>query len=277
MTPYNWIREVSGMSDDELQKEIGESCINIDIYADDTKEFVKKTPQSLPEDSINLFDKNQVSFYKDNNIVQEVIAYYKRRKLDVAINKPDALYVSLKDYVHKNRLILPFKNTEGKIVHYQSRQVFDWDDKSSYISKQNSDKTIFGMEKIDPTIDDVFVFEGPIDSCFMKNGIAVAGINEGHHKFTTIQEEQLEELKFFKKTWVLDNQWNDKAARIKTEYLLEQGECVFIWPEKFIDYKDFNQLCIQTNRNEIKHSFVKKNALCGKEGLLKYKVLFSKY
>lgn len=274
-TPYNWIREVSGMSDDELRKDMGDTSTNIDLYLE-TKEFKKKKSPQLPEDSINLFDKNQVEYYKDNNIVDEVLKYIRKRRLENAVNAPHAFYVSLKDFVHKNRLIIPFRNTEGKIIYYQSRQVFDWDSRESYLSKSNSDKSIFGIDRVDPSLDSVFIFEGPLDACFVRNGVAVAGINEGHHRFTHTQEEQLEELKFFNKVWVLDNQWIDKAAREKTTILLEQGECVFVWPEKFSNFKDFNQLCIFTGRNEIKHSFIRKNALCGKEGLLKYKVLTSR-
>jgi hypothetical protein len=88
--------------------------------------------------------------------------------------------------------------------------------------------------------------------------------------------DQLEELKFFKKIWVLDNQWIDETARVKTLLLLEQGECVFIWPEKFKSFKDFNELCIYLKQDAIPHSFIKKNSTCGKGAILKFKVLFGK-
>jgi hypothetical protein len=125
-------------------------------------------------------------------------------------------------------------------------------------------------------LDDVFIFEGPLDACFVRNGVAVAGINEGHHRFTPIQLDQLEELKLFNKIWVLDNQWIDKAARLKTQVLLEMGECVFIWPEKFKQFKDFNELCVHCGLDEIKHGFLKANSTCGKGAIVKFKVLFGK-
>jgi hypothetical protein len=208
-------------------------------------------------------------------LVQTALSYIKGRRLNTAVNKPSAFYISLRDYTHKNRLVIPFLDTSGNFIHYQSRRIFAWDEKPNYLTKFGSDKSIFGIERIDPSLDDVFIFEGPLDACFVRNGVAVAGINEGHHKFTPIQLEQLEELKFFKKIWVLDNQWIDKASRAKTLVLLEQGECVFIWPDKFKKFKDFNELCVFCKLDEIAPQFIKKHSFCGKSGLLKIKLLWS--
>lgn len=275
LKPYKWIKEVSGMSDEEIRQDF-ENHGSVLEYDPNKKETNKPKPHSLPEDSINLFDDLQISYYQDDSVVQSVLEYLKRRRLNTAVNKPDAFFLSKKDYSHKNRLIIPFKDTKGKIIFYQTRKIFDWDDKPDYLSKFGADKSFFGMERIDPSMDSVFIFEGPLDSCFVKNGIAVAGINEGNHKFTHIQLDQLEELKFFNKIWVVDNQWIDKAAREKTLILLEQGETVFIWPEKFKVFKDFNDLCMYCKLDEIKHDFIKKNSQCGKSAVLKFKVLFGK-
>jgi hypothetical protein len=262
------------MSDEELQKDIGNNQVSVELVFDDPKPL-KKQP-SLPEDCINLFDPIQLEFYKKDHIVQTAIAYLKGRRLLTAVNKPSAFYISLKDYTHKNRLVIPFLDTSENFIHYQSRRIFAWDEKPNYLSKFNSDKSIFGIDRVNSEYDDVFIFEGPLDACFVRNGVAVAGINEGHHRFTPIQLDQLEELKLYKKIWVLDNQWIDKASRAKTLVLLEQGECVFIWPEKFKQFKDFNELCVYCGLDEIKHEFIKKNSTCGRGAIVKFKVLFGK-
>ena len=270
LKPYNWIRQVSGMTDKQLQKDIGDNQTTVDLNFDIPLP-TKKLP-SLPDDSINLSDATQLSFYKSNDIVKTALSYIKNRRLDTAVNKCN-FYISLKDYTHKNRLVIPFLDTEGNFIHYQSRRLFEWDEKPNYLTKFNSDKSIFGIDRIDSALDDVFIFEGPLDACFVRNGVAVAGINEGYHRFTPIQLEQLEELKLFNKIWVLDNQWIDKAARLKTEVLLEMGECVFIWPEKFKKFKDFNELCVYLGKDEISHAFIKKHSFCGKHGILKSKLM----
>lgn len=263
------------MSDKALWDDLENNCSSVDVKLE-ADEFVPRKQNTLPEDCINLFDEQQVSFYKKDHIVQTAMAYIKSRRLDTSINKPDAIFLSRNDFFHKNRLILPFKDSDGKIIFYQTRKLFEWDDKPDYLSKFDADKAIFGMNNINPSLDEVFIFEGPIDSCFVKNGIAVAGINEGHHRFTPTQFNQLEELKLFKKIWVLDSQWIDKASREKTKILLEQGECVFIWPKKWGKFKDFNEICVKYGIDQISKSFIRENSLYGKGGVLKIKVLFSK-
>ena len=274
LKPYNWIREVSGMSDKELRIDYEAFSPDVEDVTPETDRQVVRVIPSLPEDSINLFDKLQVEFYKHNPTVATALKVIKNRRIDTGINAPDAIYVSLTDIVHKNRLIIPFKDGNGKIVFYQSRKMFEFDEKPKYTCKQGADKSIYGIDHVDSKLDTVFIFEGPIDSFFVQNGLGLAGINKGHHKFTQVQQDQLEELKLFKKIWVLDNQWIDKTSREKTENLLDMGECVFIWPKHYMEYKDFNEICVTKSLDQISPTFIKKNSKCGRSAILKFKILF---
>jgi hypothetical protein len=275
--PYKWIREVSGMSDKQVWEEVEKGDFGvIDVLnLDDGVKTERKIP-SLPEDSINLFDPIQVSHYKDNDVVQKMMSYIKYRRLDTAINRPDAFYVSLKDFTHKNRLIIPFKDDNGKIIFYQSRKVVDWDDKDGYISKIGGDKSLCGMDKIDPSMDSVFLFEGPLDSFFIKNGLGLGGINKGSG-FTHVQEEQLKELELFEKIWFLDSQWIDKTSRIKTEKLIDEGASIFFWPENYGKrFKDLNQMCMALKIDQISPKFVKENTSRGIAASVKLKMINGK-
>lgn len=266
--PYNWIRQVSGLSDAELFKEIDEGDYDVGIQWEDKKE--KEQVPTLPEDSINLFDPNQVEYYKSDGLIRKVVRFIEDRRLDTAVNKPRALYFSLKDKVHKFRLVIPFFDTEGELVYYQSRKLFDFDKKEKYISKTGGQRTIFNIDKVDSSLDEVFIFEGPIDACFTKNGIAIGGINVSSQLFSQLQEEQMKSLMFFKKIWVLDSQWLDETSLEKTEILLRERERAFIWPENVgTRYKDFNEMCVALRLNEIHGDFIKKNTFEGLEGVLK--------
>ena len=144
------------------------------------------------------------------------------------------MYVSLNDVVHKNRIVIPLVNERGEIEFYQTRTVLAKDnvDRPKYLGKGGSEKTLFNIDKVSSDHDKVYIFEGPIDSFFVKNSIAVAGITERGRSFTARQEEQMNTtLKWHDKVWILDSQWGDRASLIKTEALLKQGETVFIWPE----------------------------------------------
>ena len=215
----------------------------------------------------------QQSFYKDNIIVRACNHIIKSRKLDTAVNRPDNLYVSLTDKVHKNRITIPFINEHGEIEFYQTRTVktSDLKTKPKYLGKVGAEKTLFNIDKVSSDHDNVYIFEGPIDAFFVRNSVAVAGITERGRSFTQRQEEQLTNtLKWYNKVWILDSQWGDRASMIKSEALLKQGETVFIWPETLgKKYKDFNDLAIAANKDEISWKFIQKNTFHSLEGIVK--------
>lgn len=272
--PYKWIREVSGMSFDQIVDEIEKGnfgMINVMDLEDKGKK--DKVIPSLPLDSINLFDKNQIDYYKNNKIVQKTLDYIKERRLDTAVNRPDAFYLSLKDEKHKNRLVIPFKDGNGKIVYYQSRKILD-DESSSYLSKDGGDKTIFGIERVSSDLDKVFIIEGPLDACFVRNGLGLGGITKGEQLFTFCQQEQMDGLNFFERIWVLDSQWIDKTAREKTLKLIEMGEKVFVWPEyDGKRFKDLNALCMAYETDEYPVDLILKNSHKGLAATVKMKLI----
>jgi len=230
---------------------------------------IKNTNHILPEDSINLSDISQINFYKTNNIVQKALTTIRDRGLESACNRPETFWLSLVDKVHKNRLIIPFYDSNNKIVHYQSRTLIE-DSKSSlpkYLSKQNSEKTLFGINNVDSSKKYLFITEGPIDACFIKNGIAVAGINEGKGAiFTAKQKEQLKTFSTLEQIWVLDNQRVDLASKKKTNFLLKNGCKVFIWPPELKTIKDINDVCKAHKINEISEKFILDNTYSGLKG-----------
>lgn len=272
-----WVQEVSGMSFNEIINEAKNyDVLPLDVLSNDTtKKLQTKPVESLPFDCINLFDKHQIEFYKDNKVVCDALELMKKRKLDVAINKPDTLWVTYRDKVHKNRIVIPFYDEKKNIIFYQSRLIYDKDVKfyPKYLSKINGEKSLYNINKITPDIEFIFVFEGPIDSFFVKNGTAVAGIQENSsNTFSSLQEHQLTSFKLYKRIWVLDSQWQDKASRTKTIKLLDQGETVFIWPETLgRKYKDINEYCIDQNKTEISPQFFIEHSAYG----LKAKLLMS--
>jgi len=245
-----WLSNVSGQSYDELLSENSSEDFSKEIKNVELKKEL--ILPSLPYDSINIMDPIQQKYYKNNRYFAKALDYIKERKLDVAINKAKNYFISFNDKVHKNRLIIPFYDTNNKIIFYQTRSI----DKTEprYLGKMGHDKTIFGIENIDPDFDYIFLFEGPIDSMFVKNGVAVCGLT-----LTKTQREQLNNFPFHKKIWVLDNIYvsKDEETKQKVLRLLNDSEKVFKWPN--IKYKDFNEIAIDKNLNQINYNFILKN------------------
>lgn len=270
--PIKWIMEVEQIPFDEVMKQI-DSC-DYEYGIPKTTENVIKTVQDLPRDSINLLDRSQLTYYKNEEVVKTAVKMIVNRKLNKAINRPKALYVSLTDFVHKNRLIIPFYDQTNKCTFYQSRTLLESDrDRPKYLSKQNSEKTLFNYNNISPSADNIFITEGPIDSFFIENSVAVAGIQErSKESFTVMQKKQIDRLFLFQKVWVLDSQWGDTASRMKSETLLNSGECVFIWPKSVgVKFKDINDVCMHFDLDKISSQFLLENTYCGLKGLVKLK------
>jgi hypothetical protein len=250
---FNWIQEVCNLTKEEIFSEILDNRSSFDITNQITRKETsnKKKFPDLPFDSINLFDPLQIDFYQQNDIFKKAVNYIEHRRLNLAVNKPHSLYLSLTDYHHKNRICIPFLNTKKQIVFYQSRCLDNSNPK--YLGKINSDKTLFGIERVKQNIDTIFIFEGPIDAMFTINGVAAAGLN-----LTKNQINQLLEFPFHKKIWVLDNPKYDETARQKTKELVSKGSVVFRWPNE-LKYKDFNEWAVNENLNSIDYNLIKNN------------------
>lgn len=270
---FNFLLDVTGKPFNEIITEIKQSDYSTVTIKEEKKEVIQVT-SSLPNDCINLIDKHQLKFYKDNSVINIALEFIKERRLDTAINRPLTLYLSLVDKVHKNRLVLPFYNENGDIIFYQTRTLLQKDnyEKPKYLSKVGAEKSLYGVHNLDLYHDYVYLFEGPIDSYFLKNGLAVCGIqDESTRNFNSLQTKQISLLTTFKKIWCLDNQWNDNASLKKSTLLVENGEMVFIWPEEFKHYKDLNEICIRFKRDSINPELVLKNSYSG----LKAKILLT--
>ena len=269
-SPVNWVMEVEQISYKEVLQQIEECDYEYGIPDDTPKYHPPST--DLPRDSINLFDKSQVTYYMSDRMVKTAITSVVNRKLNTATNRPKALYISLTDNTHKNRLTIPFYDHKNECIFYQSRQLIS-DGTPKYLSKINSEKSLFNYNNVSASTDHVFITEGPIDSFFIKNSVAVAGIQEkSKQSLTTLQSQQLERLFLMQPVWVLDSQWQDDTSRIKTEILLKNKQCVFMWPKDIGQrFKDINEMCVYFDIDCITEQFILDNTFCGLKGIVKLK------
>lgn len=261
MTPYQWIKAVTGWDyhtiyDDVVNFSGTDFLESIEI---DKRQTPIVAPPTLPTDCINLTDPIQLEYYRDSAVVCEAVRYIHQRRLLTAVNSSKAFYVSLTDHIHRNRLIIPYFDAHGNLVHYQSRQLYDNDGLPKYLSKFDSVKYPFNLPKLDASLGYYMAFEGAVDAMFVRNSIALTGVN--------LTEEQAEFLGpfdlFMKRIWVLDNPFIDETARTKAMKLADKGEYVFSWPTQMRRFKDVSELAQAKQLDEVPYALFERFAKTG--------------
>ena len=263
----NWIHEISKKPVYEILKETKTFHSSKEIQTKIAKqnEVVKAVDiPALPDDAIDIFDSNQVVFHKEEKLVKSSVEYAQKRRLFTAVNRPKSLYVSLKDKVHKNRLIIPFYGETGKVESYQSRSL-DGDVYPKYLTKYG-EKSLYGENNIDNDIPYIFIFEGPIDAMFVKNAVAVGGSS-----MTDKQESFIKKCVDKEIIYVYDNDKNNKEMSKKIKNLIKQNKKLFVWPKEFKKFKDVNEICCNLHLDELPYKFIVQNSYSGVEALMKQK------
>lgn len=264
-----WIMAVSGKKFKEIIAEAntysfvsnGSSVKYFDNSFLNSEDHEEKE-EDLPKDTITLNSNLQKLYYSGNHIVDMAIAFLAERRLDKAINIPK-YGISLKDKIHKNRIVIPFTDLDGSIPFYQTRKLDNKDYLPKYLSKRNAEKTVFGIDKVDLEFPYLFITEGPLDSCFIKNGVSLAGL-----KYTDYQSDQLSNFFMHERIWVLDNDFRtNETVMGQYEKLIHDGEHVFIWPKEYSKYKDINEYCIGEQKNSFPTDILTDNAYTGLRAL----------
>lgn len=265
--PYFWIKEVSGMTFKEIKEEIKEYSGEIPnfIYQVDKIEEKDWDIPDLPGQCVNLRDELQLKYYENHFIVKLALEYCKKRRLFTAINSPKTIYVCVDDFYIKNRLIIPYFDTLGKVESYISRSLLDSDKKAKYLLKFNSDKIIFNINKVDESYPHIFIFEGPIDSMFIKNGVAISGVS-----LTENQQKTLNYMfPFHKIVYIFDNfrkEGDEVVKKIKEK--LRENETLFMYDREFSEFKDLNDYCVKNQIDSIDPSRILEGCYTGQKGLL---------
>lgn len=123
------------------------------------------------------------------------------------------------------RIAFPFVSKSGVVTSITARALDGEKPKySSLRTSKSTDAVPFGDRDADYSRD-VFVTEGPIDSLFLDNAVALGGVN---HNFRVPNG-----------VYVIDNEpRNEEVVRVMRR-LVKDGERVVVWPRDF-QHKDVN-------------------------------------
>ena len=123
------------------------------------------------------------------------------------------------------RLVIIFRDASGEVVAAQGRAFGPEQPRYLTLKFDESKPKIFGLDRID--LDEtVFVVEGPLDSLFIDNCIAVAG-------------SDFNDIPPCEAVIIMDNEKRNKEVVRTMEKLIAEDYSIVIWPDT-ITHKDIN-------------------------------------
>jgi len=131
----------------------------------------------------------------------------------------------------ESRIIIPMYDTERNLIGFQGRSLVPNSVKYITVMLQENAPKIYGLDKINPD-ETVYVVEGPFDSTFVKNSIALCG-----------SDGDMAHLKGSNIVFVYDNEPRNKEILQRIERCIDRGERVIIWP-RGIEEKDINDMVL---------------------------------
>ena len=148
------------------------------------------------------------------------------------------------------RLIIPFIDKEGNCFGVQGRSFKPDGIRYITIMFEEDNPKIFGLDTLERD-KPIYVLEGPIDSMFVDNAIAMAGSDLPFHYFSDFNKSDI--------TFVYDNEPRNKQIVERMEKVIENGYNIVLWPDD-VQQKDINDMVL----DGVDHmSLIKKNTYKG--------------
>ena len=131
----------------------------------------------------------------------------------------------------ESRIIIPMYDTERNLIGFQGRSLGPNSVKYITVMLKEEAPKVYGMDQLD-TKQSVYIVEGPFDSTFVKNSIALCG-----------SDGDLEYLKAYDLIYAYDNEPRNKEIVSRIERCIGDNKRVVIWP-RGIEQKDINDMVL---------------------------------
>jgi len=132
----------------------------------------------------------------------------------------------------ESRIVIPLYTRDGEIFGFQGRSLGASNVKYITVILDDSIPKVYGLDEVNTT-ETIYVTEGPFDSTFVTNAIAMCG-----------SDISLDSLNLGDDiVYVLDNEPRNREICDRISKLIDGGKKVVIWP-KAIQQKDINDMKI---------------------------------
>lgn len=131
----------------------------------------------------------------------------------------------------ESRIVIPLHTADGGIFGFQGRSLVPNSVKYITVILDDSIPKLYGLNKVNVN-ETVYILEGPFDSEFVENGIAMCGA-----------DVDISSCNFKDFVYVFDNEPRNIEICNRMNKIIEGGNKIVIW-SKFIQQKDINDCVI---------------------------------
>jgi len=213
-------------------------------------EFVKpvfKKSIDLPKASTNSF----ANEYLVNRKIDPDKFYYADKFMEWTNTQKITFDTIKKD---ESRIVIPMYDENKNLIGFQGRALGKSFTKYITVMLDEEAPKVYGIEKIDKTIA-VYITEGPFDSTFICNSIAMCGADVDISNWGIINP-----------VWIYDNEPRNREIVNRISRTIDNGNSIVIWPTNIIE-KDINDMVL--SGHDVM-SVVELNTYSGLEAKIKF-------
>ena len=213
--------------------------------------FVKRDTNLEKISSLN--NSHPARVYLEQRGIEDLDYFYYCPKFKEWTNKQKKTFDTLRQ--DSPRIIIPFKDKTGNLFGYQGRSLAP-KAKLRYITimLDEDQPKIFGLDRVN-TDETIYIVEGPFDSTFIKNSVAMAGSDADIRTFGWSDH-----------IWIFDNEPRNREIVARISKVISRGDQVVIWP-KNIQQKDINDMHLAGHDVQ---TLVQSNVYQGLQATLKF-------
>ena len=213
-------------------------------------EFVKpvfKKSIDLPKASTNSF----ASEYLTKRKIDPDKFYYADKFMEWTNTQKQTFDTIKKD---ESRIVIPMYDENKNLIGFQGRALGKSFTKYITVMLDEEAPKVYGIEKIDKTIA-VYITEGPFDSTFICNSIAMCGA-----------DVDISNWGISNPVWIYDNEPRNREIVNRIGRTIDNGNSIVIWPTNIIQ-KDINDMVL--SGHDVM-SVVELNTYSGLEAKIKF-------
>ena len=131
----------------------------------------------------------------------------------------------------ESRIVIPMYDETKNLIGFQGRSLGKSFTKYITVMLNDDSPKIYGLEKINRK-QSIYIVEGPFDSTFVENSIAMCGSDIDVRSFDWSDY-----------IWVLDNEPRNREIVNRVSRVINRGDRVVIWPNGLME-KDINDMIL---------------------------------